>query len=109
MLLSMTASAAWPLMSYAKRAGPDLEICSVHAKKAGGDGTGSLPAGDDSRDCAMCCMASQKLLAQSSATGVFLLSALQLEADYAPSADLVVPGDLLRYPPAQPRAPPTLL
>jgi len=95
-------------MSHAKRAESNLEICSIHAKKTGGDGTGGFPARDNSRDCAMCSMASEKPLAQSSDTGLFLLSALRLDADYAYSADLVLPGDLLRYPPARPRAPPAL-
>jgi len=106
MLLSMTASGAWPFLSHARRADTNLEICSIHGKKSAGDSTGGLPAGDNYRDCAMCSMASEKPLARSSDTGLSLLSALQSDAEYFPAADLVLPGDLLRYPPARPRAPP---
>ena len=109
MLLSMAAGSAWPFLSHARRTDANLEVCSIHGKKTGGDGTGGFPAGDNSRDCAMCSMASEKPVARSSDAWLFLLSALQLDEDYASPADFIPPWDLLRYPPARPRAPPALL
>jgi hypothetical protein len=105
----MVASSAWSLFSHAIRAEPNLEICSIHANKSVGDsrGTHDLPAGgDNSRDCAICSMASEKPLVHASDTGLFLLSALQLDVEHFSSAGLALPGDLLHYPPARPRAPP---
>jgi hypothetical protein len=105
----MVASSAWSLFSHAIRAEPNLEICSIHANKSVDDsrGTHDLPAGgDNSRDCAICSMASEKPLVHASDTGLFLLSALQLDVEHFSSAGLALPGDLLHYPPARPRAPP---
>jgi hypothetical protein len=56
----------------------------------------------------MCSMASEKPLVHASDTGLFFLSALQVDSEYFSSERLVLPGDLLRYPPARPRAPPSL-